>query len=78
MFLIAVSVADVSSLDAGGVDVTINGKKTLLSRDGDYLCYDDNRCKVFESFTEGDLVQFVAASHGDEGEPHCIVNCIVN
>lgn len=73
MFMISIPKKDMPLLNADGCNVTINGKQAVLKRDGDYLCYDDNRCKILEEGLSGNKVQFFAASHGDEDEHHEII-----
>jgi len=73
MFMISIPKKDMPLLNAVGCNVTINGEQTVLKRDGEYLCYDDNRCKILEEVLSGNKVQFVAASQGDEDEPHVVL-----
>ncbi len=73
MFMIAIQQNDLTLLNGDGCNVTINGKQTVLRREGDYLCYDDNRCKILDEHISGDNVQFAASSHGNEDEPHVVL-----
>lgn len=73
MFMIAIPQDDIPLLTAEGCNVTINGEQAVLRRNGDYLCYGDKRCKILDEHVSGKLVQFTAASHGDEDEPHLII-----
>lgn len=73
MFIIPIPQNDIPLLNSGGCNVTINGQQTILRREGDCLCYDDNRCKILDEHESGDNVQFSAASHGAEDEPHVII-----
>jgi hypothetical protein len=73
MFLIAIPQTDIPSLNGDGCNVKINGQQTLLRREGDYLRYGENRCKILEEVVSGENVQFCAASHGAEEEPHEIM-----
>ena len=73
MLLIAIPQTDISLLNGDGCNVKINGQQTVLRRKGDYLCYRENRCKILEEFVSGENVQFFAASHGAEDEPHVIM-----
>ena len=73
MLLIPIPQTDMSSLNGDGCTVRINGQETLLRREGDYLCYGENRCKILDEHFNGENVQFFAASHGAENEPHLIV-----
>lgn|GEM_PF-2755515 len=73
MFLISVKREELPKLRTGGVAVRINGKSQILKRDGDFLTYAANRCKILSATNNGDLLAFVCASHGDENEPHVII-----
>ena len=73
MFMIAIPQTDIPLLNNKGCNVTINGQQTVLRREGDYLCYGEDRCKILDEHVAGDNVQFCAASHGAENEPHCII-----
>jgi hypothetical protein len=77
MLMISIPKADVPALKDAGVQCKVNGESvTMRFKDG-YLLYrgegQDNRCKVLhqEPLPNG-LVSFMAASHGDENEPHSI------
>ena len=73
MFFISVKQEDLPHLQSAGVAVRINGQPETLHRDGDYLTYGTNRCKILSAQDKGELVSFVCASHGDEDEPHAII-----
>jgi hypothetical protein len=80
MLSVCVPVSDLAALNGEGCQVRINGSPTVLRRVGKHLCYTDsegkeNRCRIFESHEMVDgygdrCVQFSAASHGDENQPH--------
>jgi hypothetical protein len=48
MLTISIPTGDLARLGNEGCDVRINGKPTLLKREGDYLCYGTNRCKILD------------------------------
>lgn len=73
MFLISVKNKDLPQLRSVGVAVRINGKPETLRREGDYLTYAENRCKILHSKYDPDMVSFTCASHGDEHEPHIVI-----
>ena len=73
MFVIAIPQTDISLLNGDGCNVTINGQQTTLRREGDYICYGEKRCKILDEYDSGENVQFCAASHGAENEPHLIM-----
>ena len=72
MFIIAIPKNDIPLLNGDGCNVTINGQSTVLRREGEYLCYAENRCKILDEHVNGENVEFSAASHGAEDEPHFI------
>jgi hypothetical protein len=72
MLVISIPNHEVNNLDLG-VPVRINGTETILTRDGDYLCYEGKRCKIIDESPCGDLVSFAAASDGMEHEPHAVI-----
>ncbi len=74
MLLISVKREELPKLHTSGVAVRINGKPETLKRDGDYLTYEGNRCKILSARDEGSLLAFTCASDGDENEPHVIVS----
>lgn len=73
MLMIAIPQTDIPLLNGEGCNITINGQQTVLRREGDYLCYGENRCKILDEHVNGGNVQFSAASHGAEDEPHVII-----
>lgn len=73
MLMISIPKKDLHLLAAEGCAVRINGCDTVLRRADGYLCYDDNRCKILDELVDGDVVRFAAASHGDEDEPHFLI-----
>ncbi|PQO27595.1 hypothetical protein C5Y96_18890 [Blastopirellula marina] len=55
----------------------INDFDTILHREEDYLVYIDkdgneNRCQILMATEEGDLLQFICASHGQETSRHSV------
>ena len=72
MFVITIAPADMPRLDNDGVKVRINGQDTVLTRDGDYLCYGASRCMILDESRSLKGVHFAAASHGAENGPHFI------
>src|SRR5258708_5379303 len=77
MFVISIGDSKLSLLSSG-VPVRINGHATMLRRDRDYLCYQDedgmeNRCKILGQTDLGDKVRFECASHGMEQAEHVII-----
>ena len=72
MLTISIPTTDMPLLDEDGCNVTINGKPTVLRREGEYLCYEENRCKILDQHNSGDMMQFTAASDGAEDERHVI------
>ena len=73
MLMIAIPQTDIPLLTDNGCKVTINGQQTVLRREGDYLCYGESRCRILNEHVAGENVQFCAASHGTEVEPHFII-----
>ena len=79
MFSILIQKTDVPNLE-NGVKVRVNGHPTTLTREGKYLCYDDengerNRCKVLVMIPEErGGVYYQCASHGMEGERHFFID----
>ena len=74
MFLISIHEYDEPNLDTSGVAVTIHGEPQILKKDGDYLTYSENRCKILSVMNENGLLSFVCASHGAENQPHVLVD----
>lgn len=74
MFLISIHEYDEAKLHTSGVAVTINGQPQILKRDGDYLTYEGNRCKILSANSDGGLLDFICASHGAENQPHVLVD----
>jgi hypothetical protein len=77
MLMISVPRESIPNLSSAGHKCRINGHQTTLRLDGSYLTYEDdagttNRCKLLSSQPDGDVVHYMAASHGDEGERHRI------
>lgn len=73
MLIIAIPQADIPLLNGDGCNVRINGQATVLKREGEYLCYEENRCKILDEHDAGENVQFSAASDGDEDEQHYVL-----
>lgn len=73
MFIISIPKEDIPSLDGEGCNVRINGDETVLRRDGEYLCYPNNRCLIIDEHSDGHLVHFIAASDGQDDVPHDLV-----
>ena len=72
MLLISIPNTDIPDLSEG-VPVKINGRPETIRREGGYLCYGDNRCKILDERSITDAVgvpciSFTCASHGmDDG-----------
>ena len=47
MLYIPIPQTDIPHLDTG-VPVRINGQSETIRREGDYLCYGDNRCMILD------------------------------
>ncbi len=78
MFIIAIPQEQRSLLKSNGVAVKVNGRETTVRSDGEYLTYLDDgqlhRCKILDEVFDEELVRFVAASHGAEGDTVYISN----
>lgn len=77
MFLIGIEKEKLAELKVGKPS-RINGFETILRREGDYLVYIDkngneNRCQILMATEEGDLLQFICASHGQETSRHSVM-----
>ncbi len=73
MLVIGILKRDVPALTECGVPVIINGTPETLTRNGDWLCYGDNRCRIIDEVDDGRMVSFAAASHGCEDQPHIVI-----
>ena len=72
MFSILIQESDLPNLDKG-VKVRVNGQPTTLTREGKYLCYDDekgerNRCQVLLEIPEGQGGIFYQCAFSWHGE----------
>jgi hypothetical protein len=77
MLVIPIPKKDMLALRGDGAKCNINGESVTLRLKDGYLLYKDsdgvnNRCKVLMMDDQGEAVCFMAASHGDDDEPHSI------
>lgn len=77
MLLVSVQKCDIPALTNSGVPVKINGRPETLTRDGDWLCYENNRCRIIDEWCDETVATFAAASHGDEDEPHSVISPVI-
>jgi hypothetical protein len=78
MLMIAVPNSALDDLAGAGHPCRINGAPTTLRRDGGYLVYADadgteNRCMIVTEVRAHDHTDFMAASHGEEGQRHNVL-----
>lgn len=78
MLIVTIPRTALPALASDGYQCRIDDEPVLLRLDGDRLCYRDldgteHRCKILYADDQGDRVMFMAASHGDENEPHSII-----
>lgn len=78
MLMISIPKADLPALRSSGAQCRINGEAVTFRLVDGFLVYqgegEDHRCKVLmmDQQPNGD-VAFMAASHGDDEEPHLII-----